>query len=425
MTQRTTVLAAASLAFLGLCARIPAQTQKPLRVEVEPNALQVSDQGKLAPMTIEVRGVEPGHSVRIEVLRDVDGVPRRESPVDAWESLAADAQGVVRDKLDFEAKDWELPKNAGLWLRVSRSPDDPGAGLALFGLVENPCTLWPTLVDAFLGGECDPGLVQALRWHRGPAGLEDVTFEVRRLALTGPDGEEPETVQVPSTLGATGVAWDGDDALVVTRAPTSRDKGGADVVAGLYRIPLDGEPRLLWKPEDALMPAAPFVLGCGRIAFVRQALTGEPQEDQDAAVHLSIWDYGTVVDVLTLPYRIHQILASDAGGHRLLALTLGVRSNRPQLLVLRLGEKPSVEVVGYHHALYQAALRAPGGDVSAIAFEDNSGRWGWDVVLVDRSGEWVRDLVRRKKKDDLMPVWRPDGKEIAYLAEVSRFEGLP
>ncbi len=425
---RATAIALTALPLLALSSRILAQDR--LHLEIEPNALQKTRNGKLLPMTLEVRGLDVDEIVRIEVLRDSSGVA---NPIYAWDSSPADAKGHVRDKLDFEAKDWDLPENVGLWLRVSRKKDETDADLALFGLVRNPCTLWPTLVDTFFSGKCDPGLLQALRRHKGPAGLEDSTFEVRRLELTSLTDNEPEATTVPSTTGATGVAWADDATLLVTRAPAAREKAGADIGPGLYRIPLDGKPQLLWKPDDELSPAAPLALGDGRIAFVRQSLTGEPLEDENAVVFLSLWDHGVVkLDALSLPYRIHQLLASADGGRRILALTLGIRSNRPLFLLVDLGDAetpPSVKVEGYHHVLYHAAMRAPTGGraagLSAIAFEDNSGRWGWDLVLVGRDGQWVRDLVRRKRKDDLMPAWRPDGKELAFLAELSRFEGHP
>ncbi len=405
-----------------------------LHLEIEPNALQRTLNGKLLPMTIEVRGLGAGEIVQIEVLRDADGTARHAGPIDAWDSRPADANGHVRHELDFESEDWDLPDNVGLWLRVRRKTDETDAELALFGLVRNPCTLWPTLVATFFGGKCDPGLLQALRRHKGPAGLEHVTFEVRRLGMTTSAEDKPEVVTVPATTGATGVTWADNATLLVTRAPKPRDKASSDVDPGLYRVPLDGEPQLLWKPDDELLPAAPLALAGGRIAFIRQPLTGEPLEDKNAEAFLSLWDDGVVeLEAVSLPYRIHQLLASADSGRQILALTLGIRSNRPLFLTIDLGDAdtpPSFEVRGYHHALYQAALRAPNtgslaGGVSAVAFEDNSGRWGWDLILVDHTGQWIRDLARRKDKNDLMPAWHPDGTELAFLAEVSRFEGLP
>jgi len=37
----------------------------------------------------------------------------------------------------------------------------------------------------------------------------------------------------------------------------------------------------------------------------------------------------------------------------------------------------------------------------------------------------MKDLQGRKKKDDILPVWQPDGKSIAYLAEVDTQEKKP
>jgi len=99
----------------------------------------------------------------------------------------------------------------------------------------------------------------------------------------------------------------------------------------------------------------------------------------------------------------------------LLALTLGAGADRPAFLQINLADH-SVRYLGYHPALYHALLKSPAGTDSVIAFEDNSGQTGWDLALVDSKGSLVRDLQRRPE-DDLQPAWRPDGEEIAFLAE--------
>ncbi|MCG8460696.1 MAG: hypothetical protein MI919_30810, partial [Holophagales bacterium] len=403
--------------------------------------------GILPPMDIDVRNAVPGRGVHLEVLRDCDGDRRPDrlgtgscrSPLGAWTSPPADETGSIHTELDFAKQGWKLPENVGLWLRVSRSPDGIGT-LAPFGLMRNACDLWGTLVDTFFGGDCEPGLQRALRKHRTLDGLEDITFEARRIVVsaTDPSGtvQAAEPVSVPGTLGATGVAWADESTLLVTRAPVvlelpavlpSQEKAST-VPPGLYRIdlsaPEDAEPELLWKPDDdSIMPAAPFALPGGRIAFVRQSLLGNPLAPEESdPVLLSFWKDGSLEPVeIPLPFRIYRILAVSEKGDELLALTAGVRSKRPLLLRVHLDDG-TVDAVGFHQKLYGAALRSPDGKMSAISMLDASGRWGWELLLVDRAGDWVADLAHRKKLHDLMPAWRPNRWELAFLAEVSRIE---
>ncbi len=438
------------LVLTCLLAAGPAAAEAPLRLEVEPNALQRLKDDTLPPMDIEVRGLAEGETVFFEVLRDCDndGIPERQgraackSPVKRWQSPPADARG-LRTELDFESLVPALPKdapNVHLWLRASRTEDGEDAELAPFGLVRDACGLWESLVDVFFNGECDPGLLQALRRHKGPAGLEDVTFEVRRLAVASHEPAD-EPAQVPGTLGATGLDWVDASTLLVTRSPVflevpavlKKDELASEVPPGLYRLRIRDAPddatedatqeesELLWKPtkDDKLMPAAPFALADGRIVFVRQSLFGDPDVDEAAAVFLVLLEDRKVTAEIPLPYRVHQVLAQSEDGKELLALTLGVRSNRPLLLRVNLEEK-AADIVGYHHGLYHAAMRSPDGKTAAISMDDASGRWGWELVLVDEKGEWVADLVHRKDLHDLMAAWRPGGGELAYLAEVSR-----
>ena len=451
MTPHSTLAAAVLTLILCSVATAqsppPPQDAKPLYVEVEPNALQRLKKKALDPMNIEIWGAGPKATVHLEVLQDCDGdriadrpgTETCKSPLDAWESPPAGREGHIRTELDFATRSWELPENVALWLRVSRSVDAEGGTLVPFGLVLNPCELWARLVDTFWGGDCDPGLLQALRQHKGPAGLEDVTFEVRRLAV-GAEGTPrvaAEPVAVPGTEGATGIAWANPSTLLVTRAPVvldvppkrSHQKRAAAVPAGLYRVRLapdgstadTGAHELLWEPKnDGLMPAAPFALKKDRIAFVRQSL-GDPVVDGKSTVLLSFWQNGALESSeIPLPYRVHQILAKSADEEEILALSLGVGSNRPLFLRIHLNDQ-TVDLVGYHHDLYRTAMRSPDGTTSAIAMDDTSGRWGWELVAIDGAGG-VTPLVHRKKLHDFMPTWHPHGGELAFLAEVSRIE---
>lgn len=414
-------LVCAQTLFLGILVSVSGDLAEagPSRLEIEPNAIQTTDR----VMTIEIGGVPNGQRVRLQVLQDCDGDTEPDlkgkgkckSPLLERDSAAANNRNVVHDRLDFEQEAADLPRDIGLWLRVSAAGSQQGL-VARFGvLMGDPCLLWKTLVDAFFGGVCDPDLKQALRRHRGPAGLENMTFEVRRIALGGPKDEQPEAIPVPSTRGATGVAWLDAETLAVTVAPTVEAEE-EEIRPGLYRVPLTGgEPRLLWEPSDARMPTAPLALPSGGIAFARQ----RHGKGDGPAAYLSWWRDGELDEGVALEYRVHQLVGADEAGTRVLALTLGAESNRPGFLAIDL-EQRSVEHSGYHHGLYHAAQRSPAGLDSAIALEDNAGQYGWDIVLVDRKGKWTRDLQVRRTVHDLLPAWRCDGAELAFLAEVWR-----
>ena len=45
-------------------------------------------------------------------------------------------------------------------------------------------------------------------------------------------------------------------------------------------------------------------------------------------------------------------------------------------------------------------------------------------MLADDKGRLLKDLQARKQ-DDILPAWQPDGKSLAYLAEVEAQEKKP
>lgn len=233
------------------------------------------------------------------------------------------------------------------------------------------------------------------------------TGEVRRL---DPAGDAPP-VSIAGTQGATGVAWLDPQTLLVTMAEAG---------AKLLRVPLEGKPAVVWSSsaDDGLTAAAPLALPGGKIAFVRQRPPGqEPTEGHPVAV-LSLCIDGRIDPTrnVVLPFRIQQLLASSADGRQILALNLGIGENLPTFLQIDLAER-TVQNLGYDNTLYQIAFRSPHSDVSVISLEDNSGRKGWSLALVDGRGKLIKDLQARKQ-DDLLPVWQPAGKGLAYVAEV-------
>lgn len=142
----------------------------PAWLEVEPVAIQRNDDH----VTVEVGGIPQGGVVKLQVLQDCngDGMPELysvencRSPLYERDSVAAGSRNIVVDRLAFDhlAKNG-VPRNTSLWLRVSR-PGSQQARQVLFGLVDDSCSLWESVIEAFLGGDCNPHLAQALRQHR-------------------------------------------------------------------------------------------------------------------------------------------------------------------------------------------------------------------------------------------------------------------
>ncbi|MCG8420981.1 MAG: hypothetical protein MJE77_23920 [Proteobacteria bacterium] len=68
-------------------------------------------------------------------------------------------------------------------------------------------------------------------------------------------------------------------------------------------------------------------------------------------------------------------------------------------------------------------LAAPGTQVAALAIEDVASNHGWELFLVemdkDRAGKLkVTREVATRVGEDLLPAWRPDGVELAWVSEV-------
>lgn len=397
----------------------------PAWVEVDPNAIQKADQR----MQVNVGGIPQGQVVKLQILQDCNGDHRPDlrgqgdckSPLYARDSSKAGLRNRVEDSLDFttlEKSGTSLPRNRALWLRASRPGSRQGV-LTLFGLVDDPCTLWQATLEVFRLGECSKSAVaQALRRHRGPLGFEEKTFEVR---LLDPAGDAPP-VSIAGTRGATGVAWLNAQTLVVTAA-----EGGSK----LLRVPLEGEPTVLWQDpaQDGLSAAAPLALPGGpsgeKIAFVRQRLSGQESAQGRPVAFLSLWADGRIdpAQDVVLPFRIQQLLASSPDGRQILALSLGIGENLPSFLQIDLAER-TVQNLGYSPTLYQVAFRSPQTGASVVSFEDVSTDQGWDLVLADDKGRLIKDLQARKQ-DDILPAWQPDGKSLAYLAEVEAKEKKP
>ncbi len=422
--RRLTATCLAILALSNLPPSAAAQTDpgRPARLAIEPNAILRDDR----PLEIEVEGIPEDDRATIWVVRDCDGDGRPDDGPDCprileQQSEPADRHGVARHRFEFDRLEVEFPRGVSLWLRAAR-PGSEQFRQAMFGFAFDECSLFRTVAEAFLGGDCDPGLVQVLRHHREPSDLASAVFEVRRLAVDEPSAE-PSAVS--RTRGASGVAWFDDETLLVTAAGVA---GEGNLEAGLYRLPLapGAGPERLWRPgegTDEGGAAAPLALAGGRVAFVRQALGPQHAGAGPEVARLIVLrlDGGEIERRVALPYKVHQLLAAGAGGTSVLALSLGVGDNQPVFLRVSLEDGVEPEVLGFANALYQSAMREPGGERSVVAFENAFGGRGWQLVLAEGK-KLTRDLVKRDGRHDLAPAWRPSGGELAFLAQVGVVE---
>ena len=114
---------------------------------------------------------------------------------------------------------------------------------------------------------------------------------------------------------------------------------------------------------------------------------------------------------LPVGHRVHRLLGSSNGQ----VLALARDNGNP--VFLRIGlQDGGVENLGFNSSVFAAFQRAPQKPVSVIDT-------GWELVLVDAEGQTLHQLrVARDDMtwgmDDLLPVWRPNHFEIAFLGKV-------
>lgn len=398
-------------------------------VRITPNAIQQ----RQVPMSIDLVGA-PGQTLHLFVLRDCDGNPATPelhgrsgcvTPLHK-QMVVLDARGRRQVALRFDENP-HLPGNVHLWLRVSSVPaGDRAYQDAVFGLVDEPCSLWATIASAFGAGDCASGLGEAFGPQRSYADTRPaVTLEARRLAIPSGGATAERPVPVPGTRGATGVAWLDARTLLVTVGASEQDdvSGGDDapgaVVPGLYRIDVaTGEGQRLVTPGEGETLTAPFALGADALVFVREGMVVRAD---GTVASLALWRGGRVTRVIPLRRSIHQILAVDRSRHSVLAYSRW--KGIPALLQIDLGTG-AVTDLGFPTRLFHALMRTPGGSEAVIALEDNAGYNGWDIVLVDGDGSLAAELAVGQG-DDLMPAWRPGRREIVYLGQIERSMEIP
>jgi hypothetical protein len=426
-------LASAALCLISAGATAPAALAQHVPrapdVRITPNAIQQRD----VPMLIDLAGA-PGQTLYLFILRDCDGnaatpelrgTERCVTPL--HEQMAVlDGTGRRQVELRFE-KNLHLPGNQNLWLRASSVPaGDRAYQDAVFGLVDEPCSLWATVISAFGLGSCSSGLGEAF----GPQRSHDdqrpaVALEARRLVIP-PDGTPAgDPVSVPGTRGATGVAWLDPGTLLVTVGASEQDIVPVDddapepVPPGLYRIDVaTGKGQRLVQPGERETLAAPFALGGDAIVFARESVV--VRADGSVAT-LTVLRGNRVTREIPLRRSIHQILAMDPRGRSVLAYSRW--QGIPILLQIDL-LTGAVADLGFPPQLFHAVMRMPGSSQAVVALEDNAGYNGWDLILVDGSGHLAQELAVGPS-EDLMPAWRPGRREIVYLGQTGENAEVP
>jgi hypothetical protein len=398
-------------------------------VRITPNAIQQRD----VPMIIDLAGA-PGQTLYFFILRDCDGDPATPelhgnagcvTPLHRQIFVLDDTGGrQIALRLDDNP---HLPDNQNLWVRVSSVPSgDRAYQDALFGLVDEPCSLWATIISAFGAGDCSSGLAEAFGPQRSYDGQRPaVPLEARRLVLPSGNTLAGKPVPVPGTRGATGVTWLDPDSLLVTvgASPpdilTAVDTAPEPVTPGLYRVDVaTGKGLRLVAQGEGEILTAPFALGPDAIAFVRERVVVRAD---GTVASLVIWRGGRASKEIPLRRSIHQILAADPRGARVLAYSRW--QGIPSLLEIDLATGAATEL-GFPPQLFHALMRRPGGSEVVLALEDNAGYNGWELILVDGDGRLAAELAVGAR-DDLMPAWRPGRREIVYLGQAGEGMEVP
>lgn len=396
----------AAAAALGDAQEVPAPA-RPRGLTITPNALQ--DPGR--PMRIALQaGIK--QPLWLLVLRDcardgstpdVRARPGCANPL-RKRRVQTDDSGAYNGELVLDGREGEpaLPQNETLWLRASavesgeRQYQD-----VIFGVGGQRCSLWRGVLGAFGLGQCTLGTDRVFNPVRSPGEERPaVTLRVQRV---DPRQDPPAPRPVAGTDGATGVAWEGPQSLLVTLQSSTQ--------AGLYRVDLrigTSKPIVAAKPGRTL--TAPLALGHGRIAVIEEL--AQSGAAVPAAALLVV--QGTVeVKRWPLSRTVHQLLAVDAKQHKVLACSRATG----EAAVFTIDWQTGTEVGLGENALLSEAQRAASDGAIALAYPDAANHDGWDLVLLDRQGQLLRG-VALGTGHDLMPAWSPSGAELVYLSQI-------
>lgn len=457
MTTRSRLFAVAvtSLVALTIVYQVRAeqsrqQRPKPHRVEISPNALQKASQ----PMQVNVVATK-GQTLHLFILQSCDSDPSTpdlqstntcQTPL--WHkevTIAANrndyATALALDKLrDEKGQSVTLPGNVPLWLRVSADPTGRRARRdVLFAIAKHPCGPWKTFLD-FFGqrpkGGCQAGVRAAFTPQKGIIDeLPRAVLQVRRMNVSGyldsvaGKAEENDAFSVvPRTHGATGVNWLDNHTLVVTQRELTERERSADryVVldpaqrpygkSGMYLHDLANDKREpLYHTPPYAIPGAPYALSRDLVVLIEDDIVARPQDDSKTT--LVVWRRGKKVRKVPIDRSLHQILGVNRKRRVLLAYSLFRRAPKLVYVCMRTGR---IIDLGSDHRLLHAVMHSPSDEFAALALENNaSARDGWELILVDNEGK-LKHRPAVGTGHDLMPTWRPDGAELAFLGQVSR-----
>lgn len=400
----------------------------PPAVEIMPNAIETPDE----PMEIAIHGA-PGQKLYLFILRNCDNdwntpevAPRPGcDPRISTRQIELNANGQWREHKRIA----EVPADLygqKLWLRVSLNPDGRWPyGDAMFTMVSELCSVWDTVIHLFTHNPCETDIQATLlpqRHHdeNRPAVLLEARILTDALAIN--QWRQPKPV--PSTRGATGVAWADANTLLVTvghmgthSTPQGKRSSRTSLLApGLYRInTVTNRRKRLARAAEGEILTAPYAVSPEVIVFVRErAMVPEG----GTVATLAVWKRGRVLNEFPLRYTVHQILGSSSDRMRVLVYSRW--NGIPTLLQIDLNTG-AVTNFSFVPQLFHAAMRAPGSDKAAIAVHDNAGHDGWDIILTSGNGTLIKDLIVGPG-DDLMPAWHPAGNKFAFLGQAEERE---
>jgi hypothetical protein len=374
---------------------------------LEPTGVQRSD----VPMKVVIKGA-PGAEVTFNVLQSCNGDGRAsltstgacQSPVYSWKVKLQFRDNDTR--LDFTAHP-EIPKGVYLTLEAFANGDRANGVLMIFALDQGDCTLWKTLFDLLRRGTCAPSLQEAFFKTYGPGtppSLEELAVHIAR-----PDGTDPEILL--ETENATGVAWRGNEGLWVTRAASSgaAARRPVPVESGLYLYDLSAmQTKKVWA-AGTRTPTAPLSLSDGRVAFALQASGSRPAE-------VIVWqDQGPQLRI-PVPHNLYRLVAADRTGDRIWGVTL--RDDGPRFVEIDLAERRVVDWA-WNESAYRAVGSSPDGRAAIVERSNPIGEGDWDLRLITADGE--RDFSATKGPD-ILAVWQPDGRKVAFLKKDLRWE---
>lgn len=380
---------------------------RPRGLTITPNALQ--DPGR--PMRIALQaGIK--QPLWLLVLRDCarDGstpdVRARPGCVNPLrkKGVQTDDSGAYNGELVLDGRDGEpaLPPNETLVLRAAAvESGEHQYQDVVFGIGGQRCSLWSGVLGSFGLGKCTLGMDRVFNPVRSPGEERPaVTLRVQRV---DPRQDPPVPMPVAGTDGATGVAWEGPQALLVTLQTSTQ--------AGLYRIDLrTGAAKQIVAAKPGRTLTAPLALGHGGIAVIEE-LT--PSGAAAPVVSLLLVQGTAEAKRWPLSRTVHQLLAVDGKRHKVLACSRATGEAE----VFTIDWQTGTEVSLVDNALLAEAQRAASDGAIALAYPDAANHDGWDLVLLDRQGQLLHG-VALGPGHDLMPAWSPSGAELVYLSQV-------